>query len=127
MPIQLIQSGATFDVYAWGDEEHCDVLKFLERLDADGNSDADRLRYLIHRTANHGPPESTQHCRDLGDGIYEFKAPKSARLLWFYERGSVIICTHGFTGKRGKGKTPPSEKGRALSVRRERERERRNV
>jgi hypothetical protein len=30
MPVQLLQAGTKFDIYAWGDEQHCDTLEFLE-------------------------------------------------------------------------------------------------
>jgi phage-related protein len=119
MPIQLLHAGAKFDIYAWGDEQHCDTLEFLEQLEKDSNSDANRLLYLITRTANHGPPNNEQQSRSLGDSIFKFKAPNTARLLWFYDANRIIICTHGFSGKRGKGKTPRKEIGRAKQIRKE--------
>ncbi len=117
MPVQQIKAGAKFTVYAWGDEKSCEVLGFLEQLVADGDSDAERILNLINRTADHGAPRNIQHCRPLGDDIYEFKAPNTARVLWFYDAGRIIICTHGFSGKRGRGKTPKSEIERAKGVR----------
>jgi hypothetical protein len=78
MPIQLLHAGTKFDIYAWGDEQHCDTLEFLEQLEKDSNSDANRLLYLITRSANHGPPNNEQQSRSLGDGIFEFKAPNTA-------------------------------------------------
>jgi phage-related protein len=117
MPVQLIAAGAKFHIYAWGDKYHCDALDFLEQLEEDSNSDANRLLYLITRTANHGPPNNEQQSRPLGDGIFEFKAPNTARLLWFYDAGQIIICSHGFSGKRGKGKTPRQEIDQAKEIR----------
>lgn len=118
MPIQLLNAGAEFDIYAWGDVHHCDTLEFLEQLQEDSNSDANRLIYLIDRTANHGTKNNEQHSRLLSDGILEFKAPNTARLLWFFDANRIIICTHGFSGKRGKGKTPRREIDRAKEIRR---------
>ena len=117
MPVQLIEAGTKFHIYAWGDRNHCDTLDFLEQLEKDSNSDVNRLLYLITRTANHGPPNNEQQSRSLGDGIFEFKAPNTARLLWFYDAGQIIICSHGFAGKRGKGKTPRHEIDRAKEIR----------
>jgi phage-related protein len=117
MPVQLIVAGTKSHIYAWGDKYHCDTLDFLEQLEKDSNSDANRLLYLITRSANHGPPNNDQQSRLLGDGIFEFKAPNTARLLWFYDAGQIIICTHGFSGKRGKGKTPRREIHRAQQIR----------
>lgn len=117
MPIQLLLAGARFDIYAWGDEQHCDTLEFLEQLAQESSADANRLLYLIIRTADHGPLNNQQQSRSLGDGIFEFKAPNTARLLWFYDAKRIIICTHGFSGKRGKGKTPREEIDRAKDTR----------
>ncbi len=108
MPIQLLRAGAKFDIYAWGDEQHCDTLEFLEQLAENTTADANRLLYLIIRTADHGPLNNEQQLRSLGDGIFEFKAPHTARLLWFYDANRIIICTHGFSGKRGRGKNGPT-------------------
>jgi phage-related protein len=119
MPIQLLKAGIKFRIYAWGDEHHCETVKFLEKLDGDSDSDAIRLLNLITRTAEHGPPNNEQHSLSLGDGIYEFKAPNTARLLWFYDADRIIICTHGFSGKRGSGKTPRKEIDRAKEIRKE--------
>jgi phage-related protein len=117
MPVQLIEAGIKFSIYAWGHEDKCDTLNFLEQLEEDSKSDANRLFYLITRTAEHGPPTNEQHSRSLGDGIYEFKAPNTARLLWFYDANRIIICTHGFSGKRSSGKTPRKEIDRAKEIR----------
>ncbi|MDQ3133802.1 MAG: type II toxin-antitoxin system RelE/ParE family toxin [Acidobacteriota bacterium] len=117
MRVQQIKAGARFTVYAWGDERSCEVLEFLEGLVADGDSDAKRITYIIERTADYGALSNTQHCRPLDDGIYEFKAPNTARVLWFYDAGRIIICTHGFSGKSGRGKTPKSEIERAKGIR----------
>ena len=119
MPVQPIRAGARFTIYAWGDETSCEVLEFLEGLAASGDSDAERILNLINRTADHGAPRNEQHCRLLDDGIYEFKAPNTARVLWFYDAGRIIICTHGFSGKRGRGKTSKSEIERAKSIRKQ--------
>lgn len=42
----------------------------------------------------------------IWEDIYEFKAPNTARICFFYDTGlkSFIICTHGFAGKKGSEK-----------------------
>ncbi len=127
MPIQLLKAGAKFRIYAWGNENRCETVEFLEKLKVDSNSDAIRLLNLIVRTADHGPPNNEQHSRLLGDGIYEFKAPNTARLLWFYDESRIVICTHGFSGKKGSGKTSRKEIDRAKEIRQEYLREKRNA
>lgn len=117
MPVLRIKAGAKFTVYAWGGEDSCEVRDFLKRLAADGNSDAERILNLIAFTADQGAPRNEQHCRLLKDGIYEFKAPNTARVLWFYDARYIIVCTHGFSGKRGRGKLSKGELERAKSIR----------
>jgi phage-related protein len=119
MPLQLINAGTTFRIYAWGDAHHCETLTFLKKLEKSSNSDAIRLLNLLTRTAEHGPPANEHHARPLGDGIYEFKAPNTARLLWFYDADRIIVCTHGFSGKRGSGRTPRREINQAKEIRKE--------
>lgn len=115
MPTVLIEEGARFKIYAWGDEEYTQLIEFLEELKRDGNTDAERIAYLIQRTADHGIVKNKKQCREIGDDIYEFKASNGARVLWFYDEGSVIICSHGFVKK--SQKTPKPEKERAIKIR----------
>lgn len=127
MPVQQIKAGAKFTIYAWGDEEHCETLRFLKQLCEDGNSDAARRVYLMNRAAEHGITGNEQHYRSLGDDLYEFKAPNTARIIWFYDAGQLIICTHGFTGKRGKGKTSKGDIERAKGIRKQYLKEKENA
>ena len=90
MPVREITQGQRFRILAWGDDERCEVLEFLEELQKNANTDAARLLYLINRTAQQGAPEDVHQCRPLGDGIFEFKAPSTARILWFYDAGRII-------------------------------------
>jgi len=115
MPITLIKEGNQFSVYAWEDNNNCPLLEFLEKLEKESNSDEEKILNLIERTANHGPPSNEQQCKHLEDGIYEFKARNGARVLWFYDKGKIIICTHGFVKK--KQKTPREEIKRAKTIR----------
>lgn len=119
MPVVLVRSGARFSVFAWGSEEDCELLAFLEELENNAHSDYERLLALIERTAEHGPPHNRQQCRALegerARGLFEFKAPRGARVLWFYDENRVIICSHGFIKK--KDRTPAEEIERAQNVR----------
>ena len=101
MPTDLIYKGAKFEVYAWTENDGCPVLEFLENLQKDGNPDGVRLMNLIRRTADLGPLFNIRHCRRLEDDIFEFKAPNTGRIFFFYDRGRMIICTHGVSGKKG--------------------------
>jgi hypothetical protein len=121
MPVQLIKEGPQFSIYAWGDDTYCELEVFLQELAQQSNSDVARLVYLINRTAEQGPPRNEQQCRPLkgkhAAGLFEFKVPHTARIIWFYDEGRIIVCTHGFTGKRGSGQTSKSEIEKAQKIR----------
>jgi hypothetical protein len=88
-------------VRGWVENEKCLVLGFLEELEANGDTDSVRLNNLIVQTADNGIRYNKTHIRPLGDDIYEFKAPNTGRILFFYDKNRLIICAHGFTGKKG--------------------------
>jgi len=120
MPTVEIDRGRHFEVRAWSDDgENVPLLDFLDELKAAGNPDYFRLLGLIARTANDGISSNKQHVRSLGDYIFEFKARENAsRILFFYDKGRLIICSHGFSGKKGSEKKFISrQKKRAAEIR----------
>jgi hypothetical protein len=128
MPTVLLKQGARLAIRAWGDEQACELIEFLATLERNSPADQARLLYLIQRTAEIGPPHNERQCRALKGkqalGLYEFKTPGGARVLWFYDEGSLIICSHGFIKK--KDKTPPEEIKRAQAIRTQYQREKKN-
>lgn len=119
MPVLTIKEGVKYAIYAWSGDDSCQLLEFLEGLERESSSDATRIAYLFSRTVEYGPPRNELQCRALegkhAQGLYEFKAPGGARILWFYDKNRIIICTHGFV-KKGQ-KTPRREIDRAQSIR----------
>jgi len=101
MPTERIYKGAKFEIRSWVEDDSIIVLDFLDELAANGDSDAERLNILIKRTADNGATNNIRHVRSLGDDIYEFKAPNTGRIMFFYDKNRLIICAHGFTGKKG--------------------------
>lgn len=116
MATHLIYEGRLFKIYAWKEKDSCQVLDFLSKLDEESNNDSKRLVYLIQRTASVGIIKNERQSRLLENGIYEFKAPNTSRILYFLDKGSIIICTHGFGGKHGAGKTVKKEIERATEI-----------
>lgn len=104
MPTIEIFRGPQFEIRAWGTDDDCPVLNFLDELAADGNADYDRLLNLMRRAANEGIVQNQRQIRSLGNEIFEFKATNTGRILFFYNKGKLIICSHGFSGKRGNEK-----------------------
>ena len=105
MPTVEILKGPAFEIRGWVTGGECQVVQFLEKLSSDPKSDYDRLDYLLTRTAEVGIIKNPQQIRPLGDGIFEFKGTRTSRIVFFYDDKQIIICTQGFSGKRG------SEKG----------------
>ena len=101
MPTEEIYAGAVFEVKGWIEKETCQVLDFLGELADNSDTDAERLLNLIQRIADQGITHNQRHVRPLDDHIFEFKAPNTGRILFFYDKGRLIICSHGFTGKKG--------------------------
>jgi phage-related protein len=97
MPIELLEllPGDRFTIYAIDLSGACAVREFLEQAERQNLDEADSMHALLNWTAQSGPPRNKEKCREVGDGIYEFKA-KSLRICWFYDSGRMIICSHGF-------------------------------
>jgi phage-related protein len=76
-----------------------------------------KLLALLETTANHGTPKNKQKCRLLEDKIYEFKTTGGLRLLFFLDKGQLIVATHGYIKQ--KQKMPPGELKRAKRIREE--------
>lgn len=101
MPTEEIYKGTKFEIRSWVENDSIIVLDFLEELAANGDLDAERLYNLMTNTADEGVTKNKKHIRPLGDKIFEFKAPHTGRIAFFYDKNQLIICTHGFTGKKG--------------------------
>ncbi len=104
MPTEIIRKGPAFEVRGWVSGGECQVLNFLEQLSLDPKSDHARLNYLLERTANFGVVKNLQQIRALDKDFYEFKGTKTSRIVFFYDNKRLIICSHGFRGKRGSEK-----------------------
>ena len=66
-----------------------------------------RLDYL----ADHGAITDNRKYRHLDDGIIEAKTRKGTRVLFFYDKDRVILCTSAFIKKQDK--IPPEQLRRA--------------
>jgi len=104
MPTEQIYPGRVFEIRGWVENDSCQVLDFLEYLRENGDSDAERLENLMMRIADNGVTHNKLHSNPLSENIYEFKAPKTGRILYFYDKNYLIICSHGFKGKKGNEK-----------------------
>jgi len=112
---------AVWDVLAVADQAGRSVRDELEGADpSDTAAELMRATLEVDVPLN-GPPRNKRKCRDLGEGVYEFKE-WGWRVLWFYDAGEPvrrrrIICTHS-TPKLSKKEFKP-ELVRARRIRKE--------
>jgi hypothetical protein len=88
-----------FRIYAIGENDKFPLLDYLETLRQSNSDSHERLIAMIDRYARHGPPRNDfrkARCLDKKEKIFEFKTNDGNRITWFYDAGSVIICTNGF-------------------------------
>lgn len=111
--LHTMRQGNACTLYAFGEADAKDVVKipplgdFLGGLNAE---DQAKMASFIDRVAMHGPPVNREKCKLVAGDIHEFKSHQ-VRILWFWEKNRVIICTHGFIKKRDD--IPRSEISRA--------------
>lgn len=113
--LKLVKRGARFRILALGDENGCKLLEFMADEDVKRPAELAKLQRLLDRSAAEGPPHNKEKCRHLGNDLWEFKTGGGLRVIWFYDAGALIICTHGFE-KQGQ-KTPRGEIRLALDLR----------
>ena len=105
---------AKFSVYAIGDSQNgCESRNFLSTLGANLQREGIRMLVCINRMAERGPDFSPDVCHQVEEKLYQL-SQGSLRVLWFYDRDRIIICTHGFIKKTRK--TPKNEKKHAKSL-----------
>jgi hypothetical protein len=120
MPTEEIYKGPRFEIRSWIEDGVNIVLDFVEKLEKNGDKDARRLNALMIRTADNGVTRNEAQIRSLGNDIYEFKAQNTGRIMFFYDKNRLIICAHGFTGKKGsENKHIKKQIEKAMEVRRD--------
>lgn len=80
-------------------ETECELKDVLAKLDP--NDLGSRMIFLLRRAVpSRGPSHNEEISKQLDGDIYEFrKTPRrgpALRVLWFYDEGRVIVCTHGY-------------------------------
>lgn len=100
--VRIGRPGSRYTVLAICDSRgDCLVLDFLAAMDAGERRLRDRLlAFLREHVSHHGPPMgNVEQCKDLGDGIFEFKRD-DVRILWFWDKGNLVLCSHAFRKRR---------------------------
>lgn len=104
-----------FHIYAFCDNEGTtEIDKLVERCDKSQSKSIEKLAATLERAALHGPRSlPVPRCHQIEGNIYQIRAD-DLRVLWFYDEGNIIICTHAFIKK--KSKTPRREISKAISI-----------
>jgi len=111
--LKLLLSGDKFKIYGFIVNGTCEAEDFLDGL---SQKEKTKLTPLLQYTANSGLLRNEQKFKNVGDDIFEFKGFQS-RLLCFFDKGSLIILSHGCIKKRNK--LDPSEIKKARKRREE--------
>ncbi|GAB0058368.1 hypothetical protein SIID45300_02717 [Candidatus Magnetaquicoccaceae bacterium FCR-1] len=99
------------------DRKECQLLRFLAELPAQYQGSQRSLLALLKSIADgsrspHDLPDDKCHLIDRNHGIWEFIVGK-IRVLWFYDKGKIILLSHAFL--KTTKKTPPPEISLAIS------------
>ena len=106
--------GARWEVLAvCGARGDCPLLDFLAGLEARLAADGRAMLRLLAFVAEQGPPRNVETSHKIAGEIWELIAGR-VRVLWFYDAGRLVVCSHGFV-KRTR-KTPAGEIERARSA-----------
>jgi phage-related protein len=110
MRVRRVQR-ARWDVLAvCGPRGECPLLDFLADLEAGLAADGRAMLRLLAFVAEQGPPRNVEVSHKIAGAVWEFIAGQ-LRVLWYYDEGRQVICSHGFV-KRTR-KTPAGEIERA--------------
>ena len=82
----------------------CPLEEFLGSLGRHFESSVNGMMALLDYVALRGPPRNVELSHQLRGDIYEFIKGR-IRVLYFYDRDRVIICTHGLIKKSQKTKS----------------------
>ena len=108
---EILYSGTMFSIRAVIENGQCLVRDFIDSLDEKAQKS---IFALLKRSGDHGPPSNKEKFRKLTDEeLFEFKDYQT-RILCHFDKGGIIILTHGFLKK--KDKPPKSEIRRAYEL-----------
>lgn len=114
MRVQRLPFQGRFDVLVVCDHRGQPLLlDFFEGLGPNLEKDMDHMLQLLERVAAEGPPRNTEVSHKIQGEIWEFIKGR-LRVFWFYDKGRVVVCTHGMVKKTQK--TPRNEVQQAVRL-----------
>ena len=106
MKLQVVRDGEWTVLAVCTERGDCDLIEFLDGLVGRLARDGDRLLRLLQRVAEEGVPRNAEISHKLAGDVWEF-VQGDLRLLYFRDRGRVVVCSHALV-KRGR-KVPPAD------------------
>lgn len=92
-------SETSFTVYGVADDSgDCVLTEWLSTLNGELKACGDGLVAALENMARRGPPKNEEVCHKIRGDIWQIRKGQ-LRVLWFYDKGRVIVCTHGFIKK----------------------------
>lgn len=113
MKLRRVRRGHWDVVAVCGSRGECPLLEFLTSLEAQLEPDGRAMLRLLSFVAEQGPPHNVEISHKIDGDIWELIAGR-LRVLWFYDQGRLVVCSHGFV-KRTR-KTPSREIDKAQAV-----------
>jgi len=101
--LKLLLTGDKFQIYGLVINGTCEAENFLYEL---SDKEKAKITPLLHYTVNNGLLRNEQKFKHIGDDLFEFKGFQS-RILCFFDKGKLVILSHGCIKKRDK--LDPSE------------------
>lgn len=116
MRVRRLPFQGTYRIFAACDNRgDCALLDFLADLGAGLEKDGDRMLTVLEKVAQQGPLRNDRVSHKIDGDIWEFIQGR-LRVLYFYDEGRVVVCTHGFVKK-----TQKAPKGEIATANRVRE------
>lgn len=86
-----VLSGPKFTIGILSETEEPALMEFIEETLTE--PDRKQVYARLQRASEVGPPRNKEQCRELEDGIFEFKT-RNVRIFWFYDEGRMILLSH---------------------------------
>jgi hypothetical protein len=106
MKVVKLGQGTQWTVYATCNADgSCPVLDFICDLDTKRGDKilADLQQYVPHNESRQWIQTEFSWSLRGSDKIYEFrwatKKGGTPRIMWFYDKGKIVVCTHGLNKK----------------------------
>jgi len=93
MRLTVIASSTWIIAAVVDDRGRCSVREALDAVAVTDRAAHAQLLALLDKIALAGPPRDERRSRHVGEGIFELKTPRGFRLVYFFERRRLIVCS----------------------------------